>query len=92
MIPSHFFSRQQRSLPDLWRKRVLPPLFKKTSLLFSLPSRKRKWRPRRRMKKDGSARLISCECMLMIPEGQQSYFRSMSLYTLKKSKINEDPL
>ncbi|GBO06793.1 hypothetical protein AVEN_265090-1 [Araneus ventricosus] len=41
---------------------------------------------------NGAPALNSCECMLMIPEGQQSYFRSMSLYTLKKSKINEDPL
>ncbi|GBN46947.1 hypothetical protein AVEN_200206-1 [Araneus ventricosus] len=29
-----------------------------------------------------------CECMLMIPEDQQSYIRSMSWYTLKKSKVN----
>ncbi|GBN43521.1 hypothetical protein AVEN_167937-1, partial [Araneus ventricosus] len=31
---------------------------------------------------------VNCECMLMIPKDQQSYIRSMSLYTLKKSKVN----
>ncbi|GBN22897.1 hypothetical protein AVEN_254539-1 [Araneus ventricosus] len=31
---------------------------------------------------------LNCECMLMIPEDQQSYIRSMSLCTLKISKVN----